>query len=36
MSELVENQNEDKMAALDSLKEEYEEHCKVAVQEAKR
>jgi hypothetical protein len=36
MSELVENHQEDKMAAIDSLREEYEEHCATAVQEAKR
>jgi hypothetical protein len=36
MSELVENHQEDKMAAIDSLREEYEEHCATAVQEVKR
>ena len=36
MSELVESLSEDKMAAIDSLKEEYEEHCRTAVQETRR
>ena len=33
---MLENNNEDKMEAIDSLREEYEEHCRNAVEQTKR
>ena len=36
MTAMLENNNEDKMEAIDSLREEYEEHCRNAVEQTKR
>lgn len=36
MTEMLEGQNEDKMESIDSLREEYEEHCRQAVDQTKR
>ena len=36
MTEMVEGNQEDKMEAIDSLREEYEQHCQEAVQQTKR
>jgi len=35
MTEMLEGNNEDKMEAIDSLREEYEEHCRAAVEQTK-
>ena len=36
MTEMLEGNQDDKMEAIDSLREEYEEHCKNAVEQTKR
>ena len=36
MTAMLEGNNEDKMEAIDSLREEYEEHCRNAVEQTKR